>query len=57
MRRMNTKSKKGGQAPALNAHKHFKGDDNARPRQEAKKEIEQAVICGGGGGCRNCNCQ
>jgi hypothetical protein len=43
MKRMNVKSKKGGKAPALNSHKHFKGDGNARPRQEAKKCITQDI--------------
>mgnify|MGYP003624126375 CR=1 FL=1 len=42
MKRMNNKShkKQNGHSHALQAHKHFKGDCNAAPRREAKRQIE-----------------
>lgn len=41
MRRMNTNAGKysNGKSFALCRHRHFKGDCNAAPREQAKKEI------------------
>lgn len=43
---MNAKShkKQNGHSHALQAHKHFKGDCNAAPRHNAKKQINIDVM-------------